>query len=383
MAEKNLNVSVPPEVKATPANSPEAFANAEKGLAALFGDEPAAAEVKPIKPAVGAKPKQSDPVEPEEEVEETTNDGEAGAEAEAEEAEVEATAEGESDGDGAAATEVPTLPDSHRRSLKAYGWDDSEIDAALTENPDGFRRTASKMHESRVAESQQWAALGRQARQSSTETDDDDAIEQPAQRQSKQVRQPINKSGRMAEIDTVALKAKYGDDPMVDEIVGPVNAAIKQINQVLPGLTDAVQVVRATQAEQLEKQVDGFFNGLKNYDKFYGKDTATCSDEQFEKRNAVLGLADAMVVGAAQQGRRISTADAMQLAHESVSASQRERTIREGIRTSVKKRSKSITLKPGKAGESNSGSQSSKAPKDRNELEARTRARLNAAFGRS
>ena len=90
----------------------------------------------------------------------------------------------------------------------------------------------------------------------------------------------------------------------------------------------------------------------------------------------MLEMADALVAGAGQQGRRLSVEDALTLAHDSLTVGVRTQTIRDQIRSQVTTRQKGITLRPGTRGtEKKDG-----PPRDRAELQQRTADRLARAF---
>jgi len=68
----------------------------------------------------------------------------------------------------ASESDAPTLPAAYRRSLKAAEWTDEEIDQAAKTQGAGFLSFAKKVHESRNAEVNRWAELGRAAKTQQT-----------------------------------------------------------------------------------------------------------------------------------------------------------------------------------------------------------------------
>jgi hypothetical protein len=327
-------------------------------LAALdwdgIGDDTAEpAEAKEAKAEEGAEP-----------AEEKAEDESATPDEEGEEQEEQETEQPEQQPKGEQ-PKGPTLPAAYVRSLKAYGWEDADIQAAMKADPANFMVAAGRIHKNRSDETARWAELGRQSRT----RQDQPAGEQkatPAQAQIKPV-------------DREALVEKYGNEELVGEIVGPVNEAIAQINAVLPDLMTGVQSVQQSRQEALSRQIDQFFGGdeLKTYAEFYGKDSASMAEPQIENRNKVLELADALIAGAAQQGRNLTVGEALMLAHDSVSGSFKVQAIRKQVKSAVQARNKGITIRP-----TQKGSQANDGPaKNRNELESRTRDRLAAVFG--
>lgn len=340
------------EVNASEEKNPELFARAEAGLAALRGEELEVIETPEI----------------ESEVEEAVSpSGETVLEnenLESNEAAVEVAPESEG------GTSSPTLPAAHIRSLKAYGWADGEIAQAFKDNPSQFTETAMRLHNNRVQESTAWAAQGRQ----STSEDVEQAIKPAANKSA------ITATGLKA-IDIAALKAKYGEDAMVEEVAGPVNEAIAAINAVLPQITGAVQSIQATEAEKLNKQVDQFFGDkdMKAFETVYGKTSNDATEDQWGNRNKVLQIADAMIVGASKQGRSLTVQEAMELAHDHVASDFKDQMILQQVRSKVTKRKQSITLKPGKTGTSSTTTNDGPS-KDATEREVRARAGLNKIF---
>lgn len=264
----------------------------------------------------------------------------------------------------------PILPDSYRRSLKAYGWDDEEIDRALKNDPASFTLTAQKIHTNRNAEVAQWAALGRASRPASQGEQTTQAQQSPH----------VTQDGKFKPIDVDALVEKHGNEDLVRELVGPVNAAIEQINSMLPVLQTGVQSINQSKVEQLNKQVDDFFGGqsMTTYQPLYGDASkGELTKEHLESRMKVLELADALVSGARQQGRNLSNQEAMLMAHDSVSSGFKVQSVRKEIQGKVTQRNKGLTLRPTQR----QGKDAKAPPSSRSELENRTKDRLASVFG--
>lgn len=261
---------------------------------------------------------------------------------------------------------APTLPASYRRSLKAYEWTDEEIDSALKQGGQNFITTAGKLHATRSKEVAQWAELGRQKRPD------------PA---SKEGTQTVTPAGVMAPLDVAALKKKYGNEAIIDDLVGPLNAVMKQINDILPQVQQTQQASRDAQAETLGRQIDGFFGSkeLESHANTYGTETGKLSQDQLGSRNKVLELADALIGGAKLQGRALGFNEAMQLAHDSVTSGSKEQAARQSISKTLVKRQSAITLKPQARG---AGAAIKTGPaKNRADLEANVKRGLAAVFG--
>jgi hypothetical protein len=116
---------------------------------------------------------------------------------------------------------------------------------------------------------------------------------------------------------------------------------------------------------------------MKAFESVYGPASfAAKTPEQAKMVEKVLETADALIAGAAFQGRQLDVNEALVLAHDSVASSVKETVIRDAIRKDVTKRGKGITLKPTAQGRRAQGG----APRDRQELLARTEDRLAGAF---
>lgn len=260
----------------------------------------------------------------------------------------------------------PTVPAAYRRSLEAYGWTPEEIDAAASANPAQFLVTAQKIHTNRAAEIAKWAEIGRQTKTA--------APEAPAKGASKST----GKQG-LPVLDVDGLVEKYGNEQLVREIATPVQAVIETLQQLMPDLMTGVDAIRQSRQQSLSTQVEQFFGSeeLKTYNEIYGADSKAMTDAQKQHRNKVLELADNLVAGAEQNGTTLSVTEALRLAHDSASSSYKVQVVRAGIKKDLKQRQAGLSVRPSKGGQTpNTG-----APKDKSELENRTRNRLANVFG--
>lgn len=277
-------------------------------------------------------------------------------------------------------SDAPILPDSYRRTLEAYQWTPDEIDEALQVQGAKFVETAGRIHANRNKELQQWAAIGRQARQTDQSQQGDDPAAPPAQSQAPTQGVP----SPLAPIDVAALKEKYGEDELLNEVIGPVNGTINAINALLPQLEQGVTRAAQNERDALAAQVEAFFDHetMESYRELYGttENGGQITEEQWGQRNKVLEMADALATGAKVQGRELTVQEALSLAHDSVSIDHTQTAVRNTIKKQVKQRNRSITNKPSNRGRSTV--QSSKgAPKSRAELEQRTKDRMATVFG--
>jgi hypothetical protein len=353
-------------------------------LSEVFGDEdgPDDAPSDEEKPEGGEESPEDGEESPEDDEEESPEnqdegeeeDPEDGSDADAgdEDAAEEAAAEGQNDPD------APTLPDAYRRSLKAYGWKDEEIDQNLKALGTNFVSTASRIHENRNAELANFAAAGRQARERQQVPLDQDG--QQDQQQTAQEKSPLK---ALKPVNADQLKEKYGEDELVDAIVGPVNATVEAINAIIPSLQAGQQAAQQAEVERVSRQVDEFFGNeeLKSYSELYGSSQEGLNEAQLETRNKVLDTAYDLITGAATlRNQQLSLNEALGLAHEIVSKDFKETAVRQEVKKKAKKRNRGLSMKPTKGSGRNALDRKGE-PRDRSELESRTRSRLKSVFG--
>jgi len=263
------------------------------------------------------------------------------------------------------------LPDAHRRSLKHYEWTDEEIDRAVKSGGSDFLTSAAKMHMIRTRELQHWAAAGREARRTGT-------TQQPVT-----TTQTVVTDGDLKPVDIATLKQTYGDEPLIDALVGPINRAIQEMNAMLPVTREAKKRAEMIQLETLGKQVDSFFGGkeMKVYTDSYGVDSASLTDSQIQSRQKILEYADALIGGSRMQGRNLGLEEALQLAFDSVTSSAKEQVARESIEKSLKKREQGMIQKPGNRAQAKPVRKPGES-RSRTELEASVKAKLREVFNK-
>lgn len=273
------------------------------------------------------------------------------------------------DDEGAAAgtqVTVPTLPSAHRRSMLAADWTDEEIDeflldAQATGTLTRAREMALRIHDKRSNEIASWAELGRQKK---AEAEGGTA-------------QTSTTEAAFEEIDIEAVAAEYGQEDMLRAILGPVNSMIRQMQTMLPDLTEGVHVVRQQQKAARLDSINRFFasDDMKPFEELYGAGPTEKVEQKFmDKRSAVLAQADLILSGAQVAGENIDALTAMQMAHESVSAEFRAKSASKTVKRRMKKRSAGVSLRPNARGttpETKGGK-----PKNREQLERDTARRL-------
>lgn len=239
----------------------------------------------------------------------------------------------------------PVLPASFRRTLKAYGYEDSEIDDSVAAGGEKFIQAASKMHQARSKEIAAWADLGRKSKATTTS--------------STPQAQPAADSGVLKPIDMEALQRTYGKDEALIQQLTPVNQAIAELNRILPTVRQYEQTAQASAKDTLANQVNSFFadGGLKDFHEHYGTEIGKLTDEQYVNRTKVLETADAIFHGASQQGRNVPISEALQMAHDSTTGEVKTKTARQEIAKTLQTRQNGMTLKPASRKPLNAGSE--------------------------
>jgi hypothetical protein len=262
-----------------------------------------------------------------------------------------------------------TLPAAYVRTAKARGWTDQEVIDFTKANPDIALKTFERMHESRTQEIQEWAELGRKVRQNAPSTPASAPVAAPQ----------VQPATGLQPLDVNKLAEQFGQRELIEAIAGPINAQIAALKPLMDSATAAQKQADTARQENLGKLVQDFFTDktMTPFATVYGKDIAGLTKEQVELRGKVLETADALIAGAAYQGRQLSTQDALALAHDSISSGFKENIIRDQLRTTLTKRQNALTLKPTAQGRKVQGG----PPKDRAELVGRTEDRLAKAFG--
>jgi hypothetical protein len=354
MAEENAATTVE-----TPAAAPEPMDRAaleskvSESLEKFFG-EPAD---EPEAPAADDSADSSEVTEDEDQVEEKTEEQEV-TEDKTEQQEVKAAAVEPKKGD------APTLPAAYRRSLLATEWTEEEIDQAHASGGQAFIATAAKIHATRTSEVQRWADEGRRRREEQAKA----TLEQP------KVFEPLKA------LDTAELEKEFGKDAMIEKVVGPVNRVIEVLNAMFPKVAEYEQNAQKAETEILGKQIEAFFDAddRKPYREMFGGGETEFTDEIIKNRNEMLDYADALIGGAEAMGKKLTLGKALELAFDASSGKFKEKAAVKKITTTLKKREKGMTLKPGNK-KPVPVSDPSK-PKSRADLEKQVTSKLKAMF---
>ena len=259
---------------------------------------------------------------------------------------------------------TPTLPEAYRRSLRAYGWEEAEIDSAMNDNAEGFTLTAMKIHRTRNEEISKFAEIGRKARQTATVATEPESGD-------------VTQKSFHA-IDRDKLVEQYGNEEIIDALIGPMQERIAVLDELLPEVRESAKQARQSRQDTLGTAIDTFFESpeMVPFADLYGDKTAR-TPAQKEKFDGVLELADAIIYGAAGQGRSLTFEDAMESAHADISKGFTQKVVRSEIKETVKAREKSISLKPSHGGKA---TKSGGKPNTRKQLERKTKTALAKVF---
>lgn len=262
------------------------------------------------------------------------------------------------EGEEAETEKVSTLPAAYRRSLKAYGWEDEEIEVGVKSGGDPFFKTAERIHATRNKEVQAFAEAGRRAK------------ETPAAQQA-----PADDS--LKPVDIKELTDIMGDGALAKKIADPLNQAIERINKIMPGVKSATGAAEAAKLEAFTNQVDTFFTG--NDKEVYGTKTGLLTQEQYDARQKVLELADRLVAGATSQGKSLYVNEALQMAYDFVASPTKVTAARAGIKKEIVTRNKAISSRPSSRGSTYQGAK----PLTSKQMEDKVANGLRKAFASS
>lgn len=257
----------------------------------------------------------------------------------------------------------PMLPSGHRRAALARGYTSEEIDYYLETKPDEAVQRFEELFNERRKENEDWSRRGRELRAVGQKTSDGDTDDG-------------NKpSEALTHYDAAALIEKHGNEDLINDLIDPLNATIDQVNAVTEKISHSEEFLRNTEINALEVATQDFLKSkeMESFRDTFGVEIKDLTEEQVKNRMDLFGQADIIVAGAKDHGIDITIQDALERAHIIVSQGTRDEGIRQSIRDSLKKRTKTTktthqqTTTPGDNEEVSD-----------EELEKRTEARMKA-----
>lgn len=250
--------------------------------------------------------------------------------------------------------------DAYYRAAVHQGWTPEEIQELYKHDPELAVKTCKKLYESTNKLSTEFATLGRAKLQQEQEANKSkvDAVK-----------------ANVPVIDLKPLQEQYGEDSPLVQVMQALIPVITSKQETSNKNTETD--TSSTNNAAMRQLVDSFFArpDIVVYDNFYGKgnDVNELTHKQFQNRYRVTTLADEILIGAEAMGRKMTEDEALEAAHLQVSEPVRETVIRRGIVKQIKKRSKSITLKP----QTTAQNANTDGKVSQTELEQRTEARLS------
>lgn len=229
------------------------------------------------------------------------------------------------------------LPSGHRRAALARGYTNEEIDYFLESDPKEAVARLEKVYNEWQETSVRYSDAGRKlraAQQYATERGEDKEVKVASKAATDEPLIPI---------DAKALVEKYGQEDLINEIVGPLNKSIAHSNAVAERLAKSEEFLRSTQENALGDAIQEFFTSkdMEPFKKTFGT-VGNLTEKQVASRTELLGQADILSAGALDHGSEISIREALERAHMIVSHTSIDETIRQKIHAGMKKRTKTV-----------------------------------------
>jgi hypothetical protein len=227
------------------------------------------------------------------------------------------------------------------------------------DNPERAIRILKGYHQTVNKTSQSFAALGRKQQELNAKAKEATAPK------------PVVK-------DYSDIEEEYGKD-------SPIVTRIKQQDVEMAELKAAKAAEPAPQGDPdpaIVSTIDNFFgaDSMKPFQQFYGTvkngNWNALDAGEFARREAVIGLAEQMILGAQVQKEHMPLDQALGLAHLTVSEGMREQAVRAEIKAQVKTKAKGVTLAPSSSKPAGDPGRNADGSKTKTQLEADTEARL-------
>lgn len=222
------------------------------------------------------------------------------------------------------------LPSGHRRAALARGYTNEEIDHYLETKPDEAAARFGELYDERRVESSQWSERGRMLLDA----------EQKAVKGDKGGDKGTQDA--IPHYDAKALIDEHGNEDLVNALVNPLNTVIDRVNAATERLSSSEEFLQGTQRDALTTATQNFFKNkeMEPYKETYGVEIKDVTKEQVESRMKLFAEADIITAGAVAHGQEITVQDALERAFAIVSQGTRDEGIRQGIRDSLKERTK-------------------------------------------
>ncbi len=148
----------------------------------------------------------------------------------------------------------------------------------------------------------------------------------------------------LSHFDTAKLIGEHPEsEDLLNALVTPMNAMIDRVNATVEQLSGSQEFLQKTEQDALQVSIDKFLGSeeMKTFADTYGAADGKLTDAQQDSRMKLFGQADEITTGAKDHGRDITVFEALERAHAILSQGTRDETIRQEIRDSMTKRTKS------------------------------------------
>jgi len=223
------------------------------------------------------------------------------------------------------------LPSGHRRAALARGYTNEEVDHYLEIKPDEATARFGEIFDDWQKENSRWSDRGRQL-----------AAAKPPVEEGKEPQKETPQV--LSHYDPKALIEEHGNEELINALMGPLNAMVDRVNTVTQKLSKSENFLRNTEENALVTITQDFLKSkeMTPFKETYGVEIKDLTDEQQKSRMELFGQADIIAAGAKDHGIDITVQDALERAHILVSQGSRDAAIRQSIRDSLTKRTKTI-----------------------------------------
>ena len=230
--------------------------------------------------------------------------------------------------------DLPMLPAGHRRAALARGFTTEEVDQYLRIKPEEAVQHFGEVFDDWQKDNSAFSRRGRQL----IKTDD-----QPTEGKVAPTDTKVPEALPM--LDAKVLAEEHGlDEAFVSAIIGPMNAQTIKLNAIATEFADSKKFIKDTESDTLAATIQTFFTSdeMKPLNETYGLDDTSLTQEQIDKRMELLKEADIISAGARDHGQDMPILDALGRAFSIVSQGSRDEILRQKIRKSMTKRTKTL-----------------------------------------
>ena len=228
-----------------------------------------------------------------------------------------------------ASDDSPMVPSGYTRAALARGYTQEEIDHYVETKPDEAVARFGEIFNEWQKENSRWSERGRQLL-------DAEKVVPPGE-----VTKSV-KPSNLSRLDANELIEKFGEEVNEEFIRAIVDKTNVMYDKATEKIAKSEDFLRNSEEQALGTAIEDFFGSeeMKTFEDTYGVDPASLTTEQTTNRMELLKHADIMSRGAAAHGINVTVRDVLGRAHTLVSQGSRDEAIRQSIRKSMKKRTK-------------------------------------------